>query len=148
MFQGKEGRPWTVNAKRKLSEHARKNGYGGYRPGSGRGKKGRYKGYWCDSSWELAWVIYGLEHGVEFIRNQTKFSYEFQGKKHNYVPDFYVPSDRQFVEVKGYCSDLDLLKAKTSALNSPVLIVDKVLMAPILAYVERKYGKDFIRLYE
>ncbi|MBR4315976.1 MAG: hypothetical protein IKP65_03270 [Alphaproteobacteria bacterium] len=37
---------------RKISETSRKNGIsGGKRHGSGRGKKGWYKGYYCDSSW-------------------------------------------------------------------------------------------------
>jgi len=37
-----------------------KNGY------SCRGKAGFYKGYHCMSSWELAYVIYNLEHNVSF----------------------------------------------------------------------------------
>ena len=43
---------------------------GGLRHGSGRGKKGWYKGYWCDSTWELAWVIYQLDNGKVPVRNK------------------------------------------------------------------------------
>ena len=42
---------------------------GGYRKGSGVGKGGWYKGYWCDSSYELAWIIFNIEHGNLFTRN-------------------------------------------------------------------------------
>ena len=28
----------------------------------GYGKHGWYKEYWCDSSWELAYVIYNLDY--------------------------------------------------------------------------------------
>jgi len=42
----------------------RNSGKGGKRIGSGRGKSGWYKGYWCDSSWELAYVIYNIDHDV------------------------------------------------------------------------------------
>ena len=44
------------------------------------GIKGWYKGFWCDSSWELAYVIYNLDHGIEFRRNTEKFEYEYCGK--------------------------------------------------------------------
>ena len=47
-------------------KHPIKHAPGGKRHGSGRGKKGWYKGYYCDSTWELAWVIYQLDHGVKF----------------------------------------------------------------------------------
>ena len=36
---------------------------GGYRRGSGRGKSGWYKNYWCDSTYELCWLIYQLDNG-------------------------------------------------------------------------------------
>ena len=70
---GKPGWAHTEECKQRISQSGRVNKLaGGYRRGSGRGKKGWYKGYWCDSSWELAWVIYSLEHGVEFTRNWKK----------------------------------------------------------------------------
>ena len=60
-----------LQRKRKISETMKKNPLcGGKRHGSGRGKKGWYKGYWCDSSWELALVIYNLEHNIKFERNK------------------------------------------------------------------------------
>lgn len=52
---------------------------GGYRKNGGKGIRGWYKGYWCDSSWELAYVIYNLEHNIHFIRNTKGFNYKFEG---------------------------------------------------------------------
>jgi len=48
---------------------------GGKREHSGRGKQGRYNGIWCDSSWELAWVIYNFDHGIKFKRYSGYFEY-------------------------------------------------------------------------
>jgi hypothetical protein len=73
--------------KRKITEKAKMNN-GGYRRGSGRGKKGWYKGIFCDSSWELAMVIYCLENDISIVRNTEKRIYEFNGKIKNYIPDF------------------------------------------------------------
>lgn len=74
--------------KQKISESMKKNKLsGGLRIGSGRGKKGRYKGHWCDSSWELAWVIYNLEHNISFERNHIGFNYQYKGQERKYYPD-------------------------------------------------------------
>jgi hypothetical protein len=63
---------------------------GGYRKGSGVGKGGWYKGYWCDSSYELAWVIFNIEQGNSFVRNTQEFEYIWKGKKRKYIPDFII----------------------------------------------------------
>lgn len=117
---------------------------GGYRHGSGRGKNGWYKGYYCDSSWELAYVIYNLEHNIEFKRNKELFPYEFNGEQHNYKPDF-IEGDI-YVEIKGYFSEQVFAKSK----NFPYKLkyIDKTSIKPYLEYTVEKYGKDFIRLYE
>src|SRR5258708_639911 len=72
----------------KLSDEARRRQLGRYRERSGRGKKGRYKGYWCDSSYELAFVLYALDEGLWFERNWTSFPYAFQGHSRTWIPDF------------------------------------------------------------
>lgn len=141
--------PHSEKAKRKISETAKKNGKsGGYRKGSGQGKKGWYKGYFCDSSWELAYVIYNLEHGItNFTKNfNEKFEYEIDGEKHLYVPDFKF-SDGHFIEVKGRRESNPIIEAKRNAVkNIKILFADD--MKPYLNYVIEKYGKDFISLYE
>lgn len=129
--------------KRKISEN-RNGKMGGYRQGSGRGKQGRYNGYWCDSSWELAFVIYNLEHNINFKRNTRKFEYEFQGEKHKYIPDF-IMEDGTYIEVKGYETEQTLAKYK--AFPNTIQILKWKELKHMIQYVEDKYGKDFIKLY-
>ena len=117
---------------------------GGYRKGSGRGKKGTYKGYYCDSSWELAYVIYNLDHSIKFERNEELFPYEFNGEQHKYKPDFI--ENGIYVEIKGYFNEQ--VKAKEFAFPYQLKYIDKNTIKPYLEYVEQTYGKDFTRLYE
>lgn len=117
---------------------------GGIRHGSGRGKRGWYKGFWCDSSWELAWVIYNLDHGIKFERNHQGFEYEFKGKKHKYYPDF-ILEDRTYVEIKGWMTEQN--KMKISSFKDRLLILGKKEIQPFIKYAMEKHGKDFINLY-
>ena len=131
--------------RQKISETARRVGMGGYRHGSGRGKKGWYKGYWCDSSYELAFVVYSLDHGMPFSRNWRAFPYVFEGIPRRWMPDFVLP-DGTFVEIKGYLTPQ--AEAKFAAFPHPLVILRKHDLRPMLEYVVGIYGKDFIRLYE
>jgi len=117
---------------------------GGYRKGSGRGKQGWYHGYWCDSSWELAWVIFHIDHGIDFERNLSGFSYVHDGRTYNYYPDFKI--GEQYYEIKGYLTDKDKSKFKAFPHELEVLTYTK--MKTFLEYVKNKYGNDFISLYE
>jgi len=136
--------------KEKISETMKKNPLsGGLRKGSGKGKKGKYKGYWCDSSWELAWVIYNIEHNIKFERNNVGFEYEYKGKKRKYHPDFLI--SETYYEIKGRRSfekmdDENKEKIKQFKFNLNVLYEKD--MKQYLTYVINKYGKDYIRLYE
>ena len=90
----------TKDSKENLSKIAKERGLGGYVRGSGRGKKGWYKGFFCDSSWELAYVVYCLEHNISIQRNTEKRKYIWNNKEKNYIPDFIV--DGKLVEIKGW----------------------------------------------
>lgn len=139
------GHKVSEETKRKVSETCKKNKLsGGYRKGSGRGKKGTYKGYYCDSSWELAYVIYNLDHNIKFERNEKLFPYEFNGKQHKYKPDFI--ENGVYIEIKGYFTEQ--VKAKELAFPYQLKYIDKNTIKPYLEYVEQTYGKDFIMLYE
>lgn len=83
---------------------ARQRGLGGYEPGSGRGKKGWYRGYWCDSTYELAFVVWAVDHEIPFERNVEFFPYEYDGRLMRWMPDF-LPADGTYVEIKGYLSE-------------------------------------------
>jgi len=117
---------------------------GGYIKGSGRGKQGWYKGYWCDSSWELAYIIYHLDHNIPIERNKEKFNYEFNGKHFAYHPDFIVAGE--LVEVKGYWTSQN--HAKIDQCPKKISVVDKEGIKPYLNYAIEKYGKNYISLYE
>lgn len=125
-------------------KYRKKNG-GGKRHGSGRGKKGWYKGYFCDSSWELAFVIYNLEHGIKFERNKQGFEYEFDGEKHKFYPDF-ILEDGTYVEIKGYFDDKN--KEKIKCFNKNIIILSRNEIKQYIDYVEEKYGKNFIEKYD
>ena len=116
---------------------------GGYRKNSGLSKHGWYRGYWCDSSWELAYAIYNLDHNIHFERNKSFFGYTYKGKKYKYYPDFIV--NKQYIEIKGYFREIDSAKHKVV---SNLLIITKKEIQPYLQYVIKKYGKKFIDLYE
>jgi hypothetical protein len=136
--------------KKKISETMKKNPLcGGLRKCGGRGKKGRYKGYWCDSSWELAWVIYNLEHNIKFERNNIGFEYEYKGQKRKYYPDFLITEN--YYEIKGRRSfeKLDAVnKEKIRQFKFNLKVLYEKDMKPYLTYVIEKYGKDYTKLYE
>lgn len=136
--------------KLKISTTMKKNPLsGGLRKGSGRGKKGWYKGYWCDSSWELAWVIYNIDNGIKFERNHSGFEYEYKNQKRKYYPDFIMLGT--FYEIKGRRSFEKMdeeNKEKIRQFKNNLVILYEKEMKPYLNYVIDKYGKDFIKLYE
>ena len=117
---------------------------GGYRKGSGRGKYGWYKGYWCDSSWELAFVIYNLENNINFTRNTKKFMYIYEEKTRGYLPDFIIDNNI-YIEIKGFETKKDLAKYKYFPHTLVVMYQED--LKEIFDYVENKYGKDYIKLY-
>jgi hypothetical protein len=123
---------------------AKSPNFGGYRRGSGRGKKGWYKGYWCDSSWELAWIIYQLDHNVLFKRNYQKFKYTYNGVEKNWMPDF-ILDDGSYVEIKGYLTEQ--VRHKLRSFTKDLCLITEKEMKDILMYVTDKYGKNFILEY-
>lgn len=131
-----------LERRRKISEK-NKLASGGHRPRSGRGKKGRYEGFWCDSSWELAFVIYNLEHNIVFARNEKWFPYTYDGVERKFYPDFLI--DGAFYEIKGYCDNKT--KAKIEQFPHELIVLDKHGIQTYISYAESKYGKDYTRLY-
>ena len=126
-------------------ECAEIRGVGGYREKSGTSKRGWYKGIFCGSSWELAWVIYQLDHGIAFTRNRESFQYEFGGKVRKYYPDFKVGDE--YVEIKGYKKpDVDA-KVSQFPRDKKLTMLYREQMQPIFDYVFPKYGKHIHTLY-
>jgi len=136
--------PHSESTKKTLSDYAKKRKLGGYIRGSGRGHKGWFKGYFCDSSWELAFVIYNIDHKISFERNTKFFHYTFEGSCRRFLPDFVV--NGRYVEIKGYVSEQ--FKAKLKDFPDEIDVLTKQEMSHIIDYVVGKYGRNFIELYD
>lgn len=64
--------------------------------------RGTYKGIYFQYSFELAWIVWNLEHDIKVFRCEESFQYwdgELQ-KERTYYPDF-VLEDGTIVEIKG-----------------------------------------------
>ena len=138
---------WTEDQKRsrslKLREIALARNFGGHNFGAGGGKKGVYKGFYCESSWELAFVIYHLDHNIPFKRCELELEYEYEGETHKYNPDFVI--DNKIIEIKGYADK----KAKAKAAKYPdIIVLDENKIKPYIDYAKKTYGRDFTYLYE
>ena len=75
----------------------------------GRNKYGTYKEFHCDSSWELAFVVYCLDHNIIIKRCNEKFPYLYKNSLHYYHPDFII-CNNIYVEIKNYVDDIVMEK--------------------------------------
>lgn len=122
----------------KISATMKEKHCGGKRKNSGIGKKSFYKGIYCDSSWELAYVIWMTDHNKFIQRCEERRRYTYNGEKHFYYPDFVT--DEGIIEIKGYNSEIWQAKLKE---NSDIKVLYESEMIPYLEYAKQKYGKDF-----
>jgi hypothetical protein len=136
---------FSDEVKLKISQNL-KGKTGGFRNYGGNGKSGIYKGFLCQSSWELAWLIYQLDHGVNVKRNKDYFEYEFEGKKHKYYPDFQI--DNIYYEIKGKRYANFEAKIKQFPFDKKLILIEGIQeMMPFIRYCKQKYG-DFCNLYD
>ena len=134
-----KGRKHKKDTIKKLSKN------GGYRKGSGRGKSGWYKGYWCDSTWELAWVIYNIDHKINFERNTEGFEYTYLDKIFKYYPDF--TQGDIYYEIKGFMDKKN--KAKLDQFPYDLVIISSEEIDFFIKYVKEKYKTNNLsELYE
>ena len=111
-----------------------------------RGNMGYYKGIHCDSSWELAYVVYCIDHNIPIRRCKDRIHYEVNGILKYYTPDFVI-NESEIIEIKGFKDkNWSYKKEKCKELN--ITIIDEHQINKYLDYVQNTYGKDFIRLYE
>lgn len=129
---------------KKNMSNSTKGKCGGIRKGSGVGKQGWYKGYYCRSSWELAFVIYNIDHGIKFKINKKYFPYKYKKKTYLYYPDFVIGN--LYIEIKGY--DNPKNKAKRKMFPYKLKLIKEKEIRPYLNYVKSKYGNNFIKLYK
>jgi hypothetical protein len=141
---GKIGYDHNYDKNRKYHKECWLKISGGVRKGSSRGKCGWYNGYWCDSSYELAYLIYCLDNNIVIERNTIGYKYIYNNTLHTYYPDFRV--NGELVEIKIYRSNLT--DVKLSAVDEKITIYYKDTIKPFLDYAIFKYGKDFINQYQ
>lgn len=130
------------------TEYIEENGYNLNVTVKNRYKYGTYQGISCDSSWELAFVMYNIDHEIQFKRNRTDyFEYMYEGRLHKFYPDF-ILDDGTYIEIKGRKSDET--EAKVSQIPSGVsfkLLYEEDL-DEYFTYVREKYGVEYYRLYD
>jgi hypothetical protein len=135
-YEHRRKKTCSEQCKRLLASKNLKNNpsAGGLREGSGIGKHGWYKGYFCDSTYELVFVIYNIDHGIFFKRNKDYYSYTYKGKHLKYYPDFLM-GDGSFIEIKGYHTDQ--VDAKIAA------VTDRTLR--VLYHDDLQYAFDWVK---
>lgn len=110
----------------------------------GGGKRGIYNGFNCDSTYELAFLIYHLDHDIPITRCNEIRSYVYENSTCNYNPDFIV--DGKIYEIKGFMSNRS--KAKLSC-NPDIVLIDGDAIKPFISYVKDKYRvSDIADLYQ
>jgi hypothetical protein len=118
---------------------------GGNREGAGKAKTGYYKGIYCGSTYELAWVIYNLDHGNAFTRFNGFL--EENGKK--YYPDFLI--ENKIIEIKGYES-VESVQKKTKIAEShgfTVNVLRREQLQKEFNWVKQNYTyKNMYELYD
>ena len=63
-----------------------------------------------DGSWQLAVAKYFDKNNINWRRNTKRFKYYHNNKTKHYTPDFYLVDTDQYIEVKGYITQLDKIK--------------------------------------
>lgn len=124
--------------KQRISESMKRNKCcGGYRHGSGKGKSGKYKGIHCDSTWELAFLIYHLDNNLYIERCKERRKYIFNNEEHFYTPDFIT--DEGIIEIKGYSTEQWESKLKQ---NPDIIVLYKDEIQQYLEYCKNTYKCD------
>lgn len=111
--------------------------------GGGSPRRGWYRGIRCDSSWELAFLMWHLDCGHEIIRNMRDFPYPFRNGVRYYRPDFIV--EGSYYEIKGVMDYRS--RRKLQYFPYPIEVVGRKEIRPYLDYARKRYGKRFFELF-
>jgi hypothetical protein len=119
---------------------------GGYRDGSGYGKSGWYRGFFLNSTYELAWVIYRLDHGL-FVK---RFDGYITDGALKYYPDFIDEDGVTIIEIKGYHRiDVDAKTALAISKGYNIEVLYKNDLKKCFEWVKEKYNtSEFETLYD
>lgn len=140
-YEQRKRKTCSEKCKRELiAMTTREKGYydfmGGYREGSEKSKKGYYKGFYCASTYELAYYIFCIDNGIKIERNKKSFSYTYQGINKKYFPDFKL--ENELIEIKGFHSDLT--DAKVASVDEPIRVLYLEDLEDDMKYVDDTYG--------
>lgn len=80
-----------------------------------------YNGVQLYGRWELSYAKWLDANGIRWERPEKGFAYQWQGKTSHYFPDFYLPDQDLYVEIKGYPVQRDVEKWKSFKHNLSVL---------------------------
>jgi hypothetical protein len=127
-----------LERKQKISNSLKGNKNWIFNKHHGNAKQGWYSNIHCDSTWELAFLVYYKEHNLYIERCNKKFEYTWNNSKHIYIPDFIT--DEGIIEIKGRKTKQSLEKEKQFP---NIKVIDINLIQPYLEYVINKYGKEF-----
>lgn len=106
-----------------------------------KGRKGRFRGILCESTWELAFVIWAIDNGKNIKRCRLLIPYELNNSTHYYNPDFEI--DGKIYEIKGVTNEICLLKLKAAKdQNHKIVFIDRLGILKYLKYVKEKYKKN------
>ena len=104
----------------------------------GNGKKGRYKGIYCDSSWELAYLAFHIDNNLPIKRCNLRLPFVWNKETHIYIPDF--ETNDGIIEIKGRKTKKSEEKQKQ---YPNIKVVDINEIKPYIEYVTKKYGNNF-----
>lgn len=142
-----------VSAKRevtsvKLSKGIRGDRYGKTPPvGAGKCRWYSYNGVKYQGSWEFLTGLWLKESGKRFLchTDVKRFEYVKDGVNRTYCPDFYLPDEDRYLEVKGYFTEADKEKIRQviATHGIDVEVVDKGKMASLGIFgVDKRVGVD------
>ena len=109
--------------------------------------RGTYKGIYFQYSFELAWIVWNLEHGIKIFRCEETFEYwdSEQKKTRTYYPDFQL-EDGTIVEIKGRVTQCvyDKQDAVINKYKRKYVLLTQDKIQHCLDYCKEKYGNDFL----
>lgn len=89
--------------------------------------------------WEVRYAKYLDQNNIKWRRPTEKFKYTFEGKDSYYTPDFYLPEQNLYIEIKGYKVSKDEAKWSQFPLKLQVLMGKDLVELGLLDEKEVKY---------
>ena len=106
---------------------------------SGISKHGIYKGIYCDSTYELVFVIYCLDHNISITRCRIGFDCFYNNKNHKYYPDFQC-GHKNIIEIKGIHNNLVDIKASVVSKKYNYVILYEKDLKKYFDYATKRYN--------